>query len=242
MAITKKVREEIECMLIEFFDKLDKSKTNSEYLQEKWAKMSDAQFESWLKKKYPLQLQVRAWEVEPVMKDFFDAASVLGVSLTEKVAEPFLYINKEGIPVNTYPALKMRLNIKKVQQVITKKNKVSVSIDLRDKTGRLMTADKGAATSDKEQESLAVMGLYNTMSEFSTIKADAMQAKSEAYNQILNTGTLSNQDYKITKQDSVARNIISAYMIASHIDSNLVNSEGYTPYTMKEKSRRTQRI
>lgn len=224
-------------------DKLDKTHTNSEYLQEKWAKMSDTQFETWLKKKYPLQLHVRAWEIEPVMKDYYDAANVVGCTILEKVAEPHLYINKDGIPVNTKPALKMRLNIKKAQQFITKKNKVSIDIDDRDfKSGRLMTGDKGAATSDKEQECLALMGLYNTMDEFSTIKADAMNAKSQAYNQILTTGKVSKDDYKVTKEDSLSRNMISAYMIASHIETNLVNTDGYTPYTMREKQRKTQRI
>ena len=243
MAITKKLREDIECFLIEFMDKLDKTHINSEYLQEKWAKMSDIQFEQWLKKKYPLQLQVRAWEIEPVMKDFYDAADVVGCTILEKIAEPFLYVNKNGIPVNTKPALKMRLNIKKVQQIITKKNKVSIDINNRDfKSGRLMTEDKGAATSDKEQESLAVMGLYNTMDEFSTIKADAMNAKSQAYNQILTTGKVSKNDYKVAKDDSLARNIISAYMLASHIETNLVNTDGYTPYTLKEKQRKTERL
>lgn len=242
MAINKKIRENIECFLVEFMDQLDKTHTNSEYMQEKWAKMSDVQFETWLKKKYPLTLQVRAWEIEPKTKDYYDAAKVLGIPLLEKIALPYLYTNKDGIPVNSKETLILRLNIKKVQQFITKKNKVSIEISDRDmKSGRLMTQDKGAATSDKEQESLAVMGLYNTMDEFSTIKADAMNAKSEAYNTILMTGKVSKNDYKVAKDDSLARNMISAYMLASHIDSNLVNTDGYTPYTLKEKQRGTIR-
>lgn len=243
MAITDKKREDIECFLCEVMDALDKTKTNSEYLQTKWAKMSNTQFESWLKRKYPLQLQVRSWEIEPQMKDYYDAAKVIGIPLIEKIAEPFLYVNKDGVPVNTKPTLPLRLNIKKVQQFITKKNKVSIEIDDRDmKNGRLMTGDKGAATSDKEEECLASMGLYNTMDEFSTIKADAMNAKSEAYNNIMTTGKLSKDDYKVEKSDSLARNMISSYMLASHLYSNLVNEDGYTPYTLKERERKTARI
>jgi hypothetical protein len=109
------------------------------------------------------------------------------------------------------------------------------------KSGRLNTADKGSATSDKEMECFAIMGLNNTMEEFSTIKADAMVSKSEAYNQIANTGTLSNKDYKPSLDESLSRNLISYYLLACHINTNLVNKDGYTPYTLKEKSRRTQR-
>ena len=84
MAISKKLREDIECFLIEFMDQLDKTGTNSEYMQEKFAKMSDVQFEKWLNKKYPLQLQVRAWEIEPTTKDYYDAAEVVGCNIIEK--------------------------------------------------------------------------------------------------------------------------------------------------------------
>lgn len=240
--MTKKLREDIECFLIEFMDQLDKTHTNSEYMQEKFAKMSDPQFESWLKKKYPLQLQVRAWEIEPCTKDYYDAAKVVGCTILEKVAEPYKYINKDGVPVNSKQGIKMRLNIKKMQQFITKKNKVSIDIDARNmKDGRLMTQDKGVATSDKEQECLAIMSLYNTMDEFGTIKADSMNSKSEAYNQILTTGTLSKEDYKVEDTDSLARNMISAYMLSSHLYTNLVCKDGYTPYTLSERSMKTSR-
>lgn len=242
MAITNKQREDIEVFLCEFFDALDKTKTNSEFYQTKWAKMSNAQFEKWLKREYPLQLQVRAWEIEPKMEDYKAAAKVIGVPLLGKIALPYLYINKDGIPVNTKDALLMKLHFKKVQQFITKKNKVSIDIDDRDmKGGRLGTGDKGSATSDKEMECFAIMGMYNTMEEFATIKADAMNAKSEAYNQIATTGTLSNKDYKLSQDDSLARNMISNYMLACHINTNLVNQNGYTPYTLKERQMKTQR-
>ena len=236
--MTDKKREEIEYEICAFYDKLDDTHTNTEYLQTKWAKMSTAQFESWLKKKYPLQLQTKTWEIEPTMSNFYAAAKVVGVSIIEKLALPYLHINADGIPVNTKPVLKMVLPIKKVQQVITKKNKVSIEIDDRNmKNGRLMTQDKGASTSDKEFEAMAIMGLYHNMFEFGTIKADAMRAKSEAYNTILITGQLSEDDFKVSKDDSLARNMISTYMLASHIDSNLVNVDGYTPYTLKERTR-----
>ena len=138
MALTNKQREDIEVFLCEFYDALDKTKTNSEFMQVKWSKMSNAQFENWLKRDYPLQLQVRAWEIEPTFKDYQDAAKVIGIPLLEKVALPYLYVNKDGVPVNSKEALVMRLHFKKVQQFITKKNKISIDIDDRDmKGGRL---------------------------------------------------------------------------------------------------------
>lgn len=242
MAITDKQRDEVEYFLARFYDKLDKTGANSEYYKEKWASMSNQQFETWMKKKYPLQLQHRAFEIEPTFSDYRKAANVIGINLMEPVALGYLYKNADGEPIVSKPALLMYLHHKRMQQMVTTKNKESTDIANRDmKTGRLNTDDKGAQTGDKEMECLAIGGLYNTMAEFSTIKADAMDAKSMAYAQIAATGTLSMNDYEVSKQDSLARNLISTYLLCAHLDSNLVNEQGYTPYTLKEKSMRTTR-
>lgn len=242
MAITNKQRDEAEFFILNFMDKLDKTGENSEFLKEKFAKMSNAQFEKWMKKDYPLQFQVRAFEVEPKFKDYQDAARAININLMEKVALPYLYKNNEGQPIVTKPALIMYLHLKKMQQMITKKNKVSTDIDNRDmKNGRLNTEDKGAATGDKEMECLAITGLYDTLEEFSTIRADYMDAKSQAYATIATTGTLSKDDYDLQRSDGLANNLISSYLIAAHIGTNLVNTDGYTPYTLKEKAKKTSR-
>lgn len=242
MAIAKKTREDIEVFLCEFFDALDKTGNNTDYWKEKFATMSDPQFEKWLKKTHPLTLQVRAWEVEPTFSDYTDAAEVIGIPLLEKITLPYLYKNKDGVAVNSKECLPIYIHLKKVQQIITNKNSISVNIDRRDhKTGRLIDEDKSAATSDRELEALAVMGLYNTMDEFSTIKADAMDAKSQAYNQISNVGSLSKEDYVVEKADSVARNTINVYLMGCHINTNLVNSGNYTTYTLKEKEKKISR-
>lgn len=242
MAITNKQRDEAEFFILNFMDKLDKTGENSEFLKERFAKMTNAQFEKWMKKDYPLQFQVRAFEVEPKFKDYQDAARAININLMEKVALPYMYKNDKGEPITTKPALIMYLHLKKMQQMITKKNKVSTDIDNRDmKSGRLNTDDKGAATGDKEMECLAITGLYDTLEEFSTIRADYMDAKSQAYAQIISTGTLSNNDYDLKRSDGLANNLISAYLTAAHIGSNLVDVNGYTPYTLKEKSMKTTR-
>jgi hypothetical protein len=242
MAITDKLRNEAEFLILQVFDALDETGQNSEFLKQKFAEMSNAQFETWIKKDYPLQFQVKAFEVEPTFKNYRKAANILNINLMEPVALPYLYENKEGKPIISKPALILYIHLKKMQQMITKKNKISTDIDDRNmKTGRLNTDDKGAQTSDREMECLVIAGLTNTLDEFSTIKGDALDAKSQAYAQIAATGTLSKDDYAVAHQDSVARNLISSYLLAGHIESNLVNEEGYTPYTLKEKSLRSMR-
>jgi len=232
----KKQREEIEALVINSMDILDKSKTNSEYYKDLFARMSDNQFEKFIAKRFPFKFHHRPSVVEPTMDDVTKALDYIGVPLMEKVYEPNVYVNKDGVPVNTKEALVVYIHHKPVQQFITKKNKWSIDTSNRDmKTGRLVGADKGAVTSDREFESMAVQGMDKTMREFYTIKADAMNAKNLANNIIGSTGMLRLDDVPIDREDSLSKNLMNVYMIGAHFNSNLLNQGNYTPYTLSRR-------
>mgnify|MGYP003304112542 CR=1 FL=1 len=232
----KKKRKEIEELVISSMDILDKSKTNSDYYKDLFARMSDAQFEKFIAKRFPFKFQYRPSVVEPSMDDVTKALDYIGVPLMEKVYEPNVYINKDGVPVNTKEALVVYIHHKPVQQFITKKNKWSIDTSNRDmKTGRLVGADKGAVTSDREFESMAVQSMDQTMKEFYTIKADAMNAKNLANNIIGSTGMLRLEDIPIDRDDSLSKNLMNVYMIGAHLNSNLLNEGNYTPYTLRRR-------
>lgn len=240
--MTKKTREDIEVLICQTLDLLDPSKQNSDFYKEKFATMSDAQFDKFVRKKFPVVMNVNLFELEPVMKDIERAAKFLGVPLIEKIALPYLYTNKEGKPVWSKPCLVVYIHHKRVQQMITKKNKFSIDISGRDmKTGRLISDDKGAAMSDREFECLAVMGLDNTMREFAKPKADALEAKSYMYSSIAATGDVEDSDIVMKKTDGMAKNLMSVYLLGCHINSNLVNEGNYTPYTLSQRERKVER-
>lgn len=232
----KKQRQEIEKLVISSMDILDKSKTNSDYYKDLFARMSDAQFEKFIAKRFPFKFHYRPSVVEPTMDDVTKALDYIGVPLMEKVYEPSVYINKNGVPVNTKEALVVYIHHKPVQQFITKKNKWSIDTSNRDmKTGRLVGADKGAVTSDREFESMAVQSMDKTMREFYTIKADSMNAKNLTNNIIGSTGMLRLDDVPIDRDDSLSKNLMNAYMIGAHLNSNLLNEGNYTPYTLSRR-------
>ena len=241
--MTKQKRKEIEEYVIKAFDILDTSHTNSEYYKKIFAGMSDSQFEAFLKKKYPFRMQYKPSVTEPSMSDIKNALDFIKVPLLEKITLPNQYVNEDGVPVNTKEALVVYFPHKKVQQFITKKNKWSIDTANRDmKSGRLIGDDKGAATSDREFESLAIQGLDVTMDEFSTFKADAMDAENMASSIIGTKGILHLDDVNVAKDDSLARNMMSVYLIGAHINSNLVNQGNYTPYTLKQKRDQIERL
>lgn len=229
-------REKAEALIYQVMDKLDKKEYNSAYYKELFSKMSDAEFMKFCKRNLPFRFHTKPFVVEPKMYDIEEALKVLNVPLLEKVALPYLYIDKNGNPVWSKEAMVIYIHIKKMKQFITKKNSTPSDIDNRDmKSGLLISADKGGQTSDREMEALTVMGLDKTMDEMSTWRADYMNAKSTAYQTISTIGSISNKDIPIRNEDSIAKNTLNAYMVSSLLNSNILNSDYMLPKTIADR-------
>lgn len=240
--LTKKKRQDIEKYIYGFFNILDKSGTNTRYYKELFASMSDAQFIKFISKDYPFKLQVRQSVVEPKMDDIVKSCDYTGVPLLEEIHLPYLYKDANGNSVKTAKCFVGYQHHKKVQQIVTKKSKWALDTANRDmKSGRLVGHDKGTGVSDREFESLATLGLYDTMYEFSRPKADAMKAK-DAMNAAISTkGFVTQDDIPNDVDDVLSRNLVNVYMTSALLATNLVDQDNYTPYTLKNKQRQVER-
>lgn len=242
MNIVNAKRSKAEEMIYKVMDSLDKTGSNTEYYKRLFTEMNDDQFLRFCKRDLPFRFQTRPFEIEPTMSDCKKALSVMKVPLMEKVALPFLYTNNNGEPIMSQEALVVYIHIKKMKQFITKKNAMSTGIDERDmKSGLLVSFDKNGKTSDREMESLAVRGLDKTMDELSSWRADAMDAKSIAYQTINLTGQVSESDIPIEAEDSLARNMLNCYLVGALINTNILNKDYILPRTMSGKERRVVR-
>ena len=229
-------RKKAEELIYSVMDKLDKNGYNTSYYKELFNKMDDKQFLTFCKRNLPFRFHTKPFVVEPKMYDIEEALKVLNVPLLEKVALPYLYTDKDGNPVWSKEAMVIYIHIKKMKQFITKKNSTPSTIDNRDmKTGLLVSFDKGGKTSDREMEALAVMGLNHTMDEFSTWRADYMNAKSIGYQTISTLGTISKADIPIDEEDSIAKNTLNAYMVSSLINTNILNQDYLLPKTLADR-------
>lgn len=238
-----KKRIEAEKLIYAVFNELDPTKKHYEFYKKKFARMSDAQFKSYISKKFPYRFYVRIFKLEPSVDQMNKAAKVLNIPIFEKVKLPYLYKNKNGVPIETtYPVLVVYTHLKKMKQFITKKNSMSINIDMRDnKTGLLISDDKNGKMSDREFEALAVMGMTQTIREFSRPRADAMKSKSYMYQTINTKGYVSLNELPDDLDDSLAKNMLNVYLLGSGLDSNLLNKDGYLPITLKDKQRATIR-
>lgn len=229
-----KQREKAEKLIYDVLDTADKTHTNSDYYKKLFATMSDNDFTEFCKRRLPFRFHTQVFKVEPKMSDIIDAFKVLKKPLLERVKLPYVYTNENGEPIESEECMVIYIHLKRMKQMLTKKNHTSINIEKRDmKTGLLTSDDKGGKETDREFESLATMGLDYTMDEFARPKADAMDAMSQMSNTILSKGYVSMEDLNITKTDSLGKNLLNAYLIGAHLHSNLVDIDNITPLTAK---------
>ena len=50
------------------------------------------------------------------------------------------------------------------------------------------------------------------------------------------TGMVSQKDVPVETEDSIARNLISAYLLGCHINTNLINHGDYLPRTVRKRN------
>lgn len=238
-----KKRAEAEALIYQVLDTVDKTHTNSEYYRSLFAKMNDEQFMEFCKRRLPFRFHNDIFKVEPKMPDIVKAFKVLDKPLLEKVKLPHVYKNEDGIPVESKECLVIYIHLKRMKQMLTKKNNTALNIDKRDmKTGLLTSEDKGGKETDREFESLAVMGLDWTADEFARPRADAMKIKAQMSNEILNFGKVSQADLRLEKSDSIAKNLVNVYLIGANIHSNLVDIDYMTPLTAENKNKQIERM
>ena len=235
-------RTKAEALIYKVFDAADTTGTNSDYYRKLFANMSDEDFVKFCKRRLPFRFHQEVFKIEPKMYEIIDAFKILNKPLLEKVKLPYVYKNRDGEPVESQEALVIYIHLKRMKQFLTKKNSTAMNIEKRDmKTGMLTGEDKGGKETDREFESLAVMGLDYTMDEFARPKADALGAMSQMSNIIMSQGFVSEKDITITKDDSLGKNMLNVYLLGAHIHSNLVDIEYMTPHTAQDRKNKIER-
>lgn len=232
----KQVINQVKEKIYKAYKIVDPTGQNTEYYKKKFSKMSDKEFYEFFQQDFPLKFQTKIFEIDPRMTDIIDMMHFLKVPVNERVTMPFYYRNKNGEAVQTNPLLILYLPLRRLKQMVQKKVGYSVNISKRDyRTGLLIDTDKNGNSTDREFESLAIQGLDKSLRELMFYRADSMNAKNEFYNIINNRGMVSQSDVPVYNEDSIARNLISAYLLGCHINTNLVNTNDFLPRTLKKK-------
>lgn len=243
MSIDNKKREEVENLIYKIFDTIDPSKTNSDYYRELFSKMNNEDFYKFMERRLPFRFHQEVFKIEPKMYQIVDAFKILDKPLLEKLNLPHVYINRDGVPVQSQECMVIYIHIKRLKQLLAKKTNIALNTEKRDmKTGLLIGDDKGGKETDREFESLAAFGLDYTIDEFSRVRADSLKAAAQMNNIIMDKGYVSSNDINIEKDDSLGKNMLNVYLIGANIHSNLIDIDYMTPYTAKNKQSQIERI
>lgn len=211
-----------------FFNTLDPSGANSKLYHEKFDKMSDSQFDAYMKKflnddKQNLYLEIIEYERDLKIEDVEECAKKIGVPLFEYVAMPYLTGDKDNVVVTKAPVAVGYIHEKRMPQTLMKKSHASIKIDKRNpKTGQVVGDDKNARNSDSEVYSLATLGATKFLKESLGPRADDMKAKNEMYAEIAKNGYVSLDDLSDDPSSKVALNTFDMYFLMQGLRTNMI--------------------
>ena len=244
-------RLECERLIYKIMEILDEPKKNNgetpnvDFWVQYFSTLNDKQFEEFVTRPLSIFYQTSGLKREPSMGSIIQGLKEIDVPLLEETYLPYKYKDKDGEPLRAKKAMVLYLHMKRMKQILTKKNGTPTQAKTRNMmTGLLTGHDKGGKESDHEFESLAVSGLNNTMKELSRSRADSMEDKSIMVSTIKTMGQVRLSDLPDEKADSLSKNTLSSYFLGAGLFTNLViNPITYeTPYTTKQKKMRVQRV
>ena len=210
-------------------NKLDPSGTNSKLYHEKFDKMSDNQFDSYIKRffeddKQNFYLEIVEYERDLTMEQINACAEMMGVPLYERIAMPYLSGDKDNVMVSRAKVPVGYIHEKRMPQTLMKKSNASIKIEKRNpKTGQVVGEDKNARNSDSEVYSLATLGAMDALREFMGSRADDMKAKNEMYAAIAKNGYVSLEDLSDDPANKTALNTFDVYFLMQGLRTNMVD-------------------
>lgn len=228
MMSLKEKRAKFMKLFCSHLDRIDPSKRNSKIYTEFFSKMSDKEFDAYLKDFFSNEdnffyLEIEEFENDLKMDNIEDCAKALNLPLYETVADPHINMDLEDAVVTPHPVPVGPIHMKQLVQMLLEKNNVAMKIGKRSaKAGTVTGEDKGSRISDVESYSLIAWGADKTMKELLGPRADNKESKDQMYADITDKGHVYLEDLSSTQSDKVAINTLDTYFKMQMLDTNLV--------------------
>ena len=115
------------------------------------------------------------------------------------------------------------IHIKRMQQILVKKNSTSTDISSRSPlTGQVVNRDKNARDSDQENFALVTLDAVDTLREFMGPRSDDFVMKGEMYSQIATNGYVSLDSLTNKVENKTTLNTIDVFLIGMGLKSDLI--------------------
>ena len=228
--MTPAKRKEMETLIYTVFDKLDPTGVNVTKYRNMFKDMSDTQFDNFFKRLFEnedayLLLDVVDYENSLSLDNVEAAAKVLGVPLFENVVMPHVNMDTDRPVVTKRPVPVGYLHIKRMQQILSKKNSASTEIGERAAlTGQVVGKDKNSRESDTENFALMTLDTKDIIRELMGPRADDMVMKTQMYSEISKKGYVALDELTDDINNKTTLNTVNAFLLGMGIDSDLVQS------------------
>ncbi len=233
-------RDYIEKLVYDTFDALDPTAVNTGKYKAMFADMNDKEFEKFIKDflkndKENFTLDLIEFENDIKMENCEKAAKVLGIPLYEYVYMPHLTMDKKNVVVSKEKCLVGYINVKRTQQLVHKKNGISVSNEKKSAmTGQVTSKDKNARDSDIEASMLVALGADKILQELHGPRADDPVMKQQMNQSIATKGYVLLDDLDNVSTNKVTLNTVNTYLLGMMLKSDLVSSSYLLPKTSSD--------
>lgn len=241
---TLKTRDQIEKIIYNTFTAIDPSGTNTAKYKSLFGNMNDTKFNKFMKDflddpKAEFCLDIEEFNHEVKMDYCEEAAKVLGIPLMEYVYMPHLTMDKKRVIVSKEKCLVGYINVKRTQQLLHKKNSLSLSNETRSAiTGQVTSTanhkDKNARDSDIEASMLVSLGANRILQELHGPRSDDLVMKQQMNQSIATKGYVLLDELDNISTNKVTLNTVNTYILSMMLKTDIV-SDGYIlPKTSKE--------
>lgn len=225
-------RERAENRFYEILNEFDPSGANTKRWKWKFSCLNDKEFDDFMKKmfadtrRYHVDLQYN--QSDSKNDKMFDIdhlekiAKKHKIKLREYVAFPHLNKDDPDNPVVTAtPVPILYINIRKMQQMVQKKNFSAGTVDsVNPLTGQVIGDSKAASLGDSQTFSLTTTNQKDTIRELLTIRADNQEGKMKMLDLIEKDGKVNYKDCKVLLDNSQSLQTLKVFLTGAMLKSD----------------------
>lgn len=229
-------RRKIETLVTKVLKTMDPTGINAAKYQNMFLKMSDAEFSKWMNafladENSNIRLDIEEFDRKrvPMYENFEKAADLIGIKLFEDVYMPHLSSDPNR-PIRTkQPVLVGYLNIKRPQQLVSKKTGLTFSDTNRDEiSGTAKGESKGGTTTGVENEMLVGVDADEILSEFCGVRGDNAVEYDNMISEISKKGSVKLADIKTSIFDKPTVVKADMYLKLMGVKTDLVSESYYS--------------
>ncbi len=241
MATIAEKRKRFMNILTGTFKRLDPSGDNAKRYEEFFSKMSDDQFDKYVKEFFKddsrqFYLEIIEYQRDIKYQYIEEAAKFLKVPLYETVYLPHVNHDLTNVTVTPEKVPVGYIHEKRMMQTLEKKNSGSTSNAQRNPlTGQVTGDDKNGRNSDVETYSLLATGAEHALREFLGPRADDEVARTELASAISKNGYVSEKDLSNDKKNKTSLNTLNVYFLMQGFKTNLIGSGNLLPKPKNEE-------